>query len=567
MNLTNSPLFQGLDQEALAEIRHHLKTRRYQPDEFICRQGETGDSMFIIQTGLVEILLQQPDSLILLDRLRHGDILGEMALITGEPRSASAVAAVPTAVMELSRAAFAAIIAHHPNVLFNISQTLIQRQKRNQALLSQHHNRGEAVAVVTGRHAAALVADAMAALQGADLNNTVVIDLTHSLPVTRLSLENQDTTTVFRRLDSLLASYKTVITVVAAHQPDLPLLIRHMDRTELIAEPPEALELYRQFKDTAKRIHCLLTDHSPRNRPEHLGDLPVLRTLSATANPRESAWLARHLTGKKVGLALGAGGARGFAHLGVLRVLEQAGIPIDYIAGSSIGAMVGSFLAMGLNAATIAQELQRIWSPETVAELNVFSPEGRSVGLQRVMNAVKAVTGELTFADLTTPLTIMTADLNTQQAAPISEGLLAEALCAGITIPGMAPPYVRGSQRLVDGIAIVPVPTAAVKSAGADIVIAVNLLHRNILDAWPTATPPPPAANPTANKHLDPVIETLIMLQLDTSIRHAAEADLVINPSFPSLSWRAFHLADSIQNAGLQATQEQLPYLLNLIRA
>lgn len=95
MNLTNSPLFQGVGQDVLEDIRHHLKPRHFQADEFICRQGEAGDSLFIIQNGLVEILLRQPDSLILLDRLRHGDILGEMALITGEPRTASAVAVVP----------------------------------------------------------------------------------------------------------------------------------------------------------------------------------------------------------------------------------------------------------------------------------------------------------------------------------------------------------------------------------------------------------------------------------------------------------------------------------------
>lgn len=567
MNPNNMSFFQGFTQDILDEIRHHLKLRCYQSDEFICRQGEVGDSMFIIESGLVEILIQQPDSLVLLDRLRRGDILGEMALLTGEPRTANAVAAAPTEVMELNRNAFAAIIAHYPHVLFNISQILIQRQKRNHAVLSQHHHRGEAVAIVVGRKANAVVAAVIAAIQSADPNNTVVIDLTRLLPVTQLSVANQSITTVFDRLDRLLANYETVITVVDAHSPDLHLLIRHMDRIELIAALPEALYLHRKFKGAVKRFNCILIgDSSLRDRPEDFPDIPVLRTLPVTASPHEIAWLARHLRRKKVGLALGAGGARGFAHIGVLSVLEQAGIPIDYIAGSSIGAMVGSFLAMGMNAATIAEQLKGIWSAETVAELNVFSQEGHSVGLQTVMKAAAAVTGELTFAHLGIPLTIMTADLNTQQAAPMNEGSLAEALCAGISVPGMVPPYVRGSQRLVDGIAIVPVPTAAVKNAGADIIIAVNLLHRDTLTAWPAETPPPPAANPKSSKTLDPVLETLIMLQLDTSVRHAAEADLVINPWFPSLSWRDYHLADLIHHAGQQAAQEQLPGLLNLIR-
>ncbi len=569
MDLKNSPLFRGFSQEALDEIRHHLKPRHYRPDECICRQGEPGDSLFLIRNGLVEIIMQRSDSPVLLDRLRRGDILGEMALLTGEPRTASAVAAVSTEVLELRRAAFAAIIARYPKVLFNISQTLIERYKRNQIFLSQHRKRGEAVAVVMGRHACVHIANAIACMQGRDSKHTIVADLTGLLPISQLSLETHGIIPLIRQLDGLLAGHRTVIIAVNPQQPDLHMLMRYMDRIELIAELPEALGLYRQFKDTAKRIRCILVGPSSRTGPENHGDLPVSRTLAFIASSRESAWLARHLTGKKVGLALGAGGARGFAHLGVLQVLEQADIPIDYIAGSSIGAMVGSFLAMGMNAAAITESLKQIWSPETVAELNVFSAEGHSVGMQTVMRAVTTFIGERTFVQLDTPLTIMTADLNTQTAAPINTDSLAEALCAGITIPGMTPPHVRGSQRLVDGIAIVPVPTAAVKNAGADIVIAVNLLHRNTLTAWPTGTelPPSPFANPKASKSLDPVIETLVMLQLDTSVRNAAEADWVVNPAFPALSWRAFHLTELIQQAGQRAACEQLSQLLDLIES
>ncbi|MFO7664370.1 MAG: cyclic nucleotide-binding and patatin-like phospholipase domain-containing protein [Chloroflexota bacterium] len=566
MHLKSSPLFQGISQEILDEIWRHLKSRCYQPDEHICRQGDAGDSMFIIQSGLVEIVKQRPESLVLLDRLRHGDIFGEMALITGEPRTASAIAVMPTEVLELNRDAFAAIIAHHPNVLFNISRILIQRQKRSHTFLFQQHNRGEAVAVVIGRNTHALVTEAIAAIQNLSPKGAAIFDLTGLLPVSKIPLDLQRVANVLGDLDGLLVDYQTVITVVDANQPDLDLLARNMDRIEVVAEWPEALQIYRKFEQTANRIHCILIGQSSTSAPENIGNLPVLRSISPTPATGETAWLARHLTRKKIGLALGAGGARGFAHIGVLSILEQAGVPIDYIAGSSIGAMVGSFLAMGMNAARIEAELKRIWSPKTVAELNVFSQEGQSVGLENVMRATVSIIGDLEFTNLNVPLTIMTADLNARQATPISTGSLAEALCAGITVPGMAPPYARGSQRLVDGIAIAPVPTAALRNAGADLVIAVNVLHRNTLDSWPVTAPPPPPSNPKSSRTLDPIIETLIMLQLDTSIRNAAEADLIITPRFPSLSWRDYHLADLILDAGRSAAREQLPCLLDLIK-
>ncbi len=109
-------------------------------------------------------------------------------------------------------------------------------------------------------------------------------------------------------------------------------------------------------------------------------------------------------------------------------------------------------------------------------------------------------------------------------------------------------------------------PDALASAGTVTIIIAVNLLHRDTLAAWPAETPPPPAANPKSSKTLDPALKTLIMLQLNTSVRHAAKADLVINPWFPSLSWRDYHLADLIHPAGQEAAQEQLPGLFNLIR-
>lgn len=121
MNLKSSPIFQGLTQEMLDEIQHHTKLRCYQPNEFICRQGEIGSSIFIIQSGLVEIFMRKSDSIILLDRLRHGDMLGEIALITGEPLTASAVAITITKALELSRNYFAIIVAYHPGAIFKFS--------------------------------------------------------------------------------------------------------------------------------------------------------------------------------------------------------------------------------------------------------------------------------------------------------------------------------------------------------------------------------------------------------------------------------------------------------------
>jgi predicted acylesterase/phospholipase RssA/CRP-like cAMP-binding protein len=564
MNLHHSPLFQGLPPDALDDIQRHMKLRSYEPNEFLCKQGELGDRLFIIQSGLVEIFIESIRAPVVLDRLRRGDILGEMALITSEPRAANAVAVMPTEVLELNRDAFATVIAHHPSVLFNISHILIQRQKRSNHSLLQRHHHGEAVAIFMGHQTRSILTTAINLIQKENHSSIAVIDLTNTLEVDKVSIENPSTAAILSKIDDLLSHYKIVIIIFDDSQYNAQMIMRNMDRIELISEPQEALLIYQKFKEMAKQVHCILV--KPESHPpEKTDNLPVLRTLSANLHKDEIAWLARHLTRRKIGLALGAGGARGYAHVGALRVFEQAGIPIDYIAGSSIGAMVGSFLAMGMKADAIADQLDHVWSPAIVAQLSIFSPEGHSLGLRNAMQATTDIIGELTFAELRTPLTLMTADLNTQQAAPISEGPLAEALCAGITIPGMSPPYARGAQRLVDGITITPVPVAAVRDAGADRVISINLLHRNTLANWPADMDLPPSP-PKSSRLLDPVIETLVMLQLDTSVRNADEADVVVTPQFPALSWRDYHYAAPLQEAGRRAAEEQLPKLLDLLR-
>ena len=561
--ITNSPLFEGLDSAALNHVMGYLRRHHYQRNEYLCRLGESGDSLFVIEQGLVEVVIDLPHATTLLDRLRPGDIVGEMALITGERRAASVAAVLPTVALELTREGFAAIIAQYPNILLNINQILIQRQKRSNAYFMERRRRGEAIALLMGDRSEAIVADTITGIQNADPHGVAVIDLTGSLTLTKSALEKPSVATTLAYLDNLLVDYRTVIVISDPQRHELPLLVKTMDRITLIATGPELRRVNDQLSESTERMELVLLAEDASSRSREVVDPPVLRTFSPARPKKNISWLRRHLTRKKIGLALGAGGAKGFAHVGALEVLQEAGYTIDFIAGSSIGGLVGGLLAMGMDTSAISAAMQRIWSPDHVAELGVFSRDGLSIGLRNVLRATREEAGSVTFRELKTPLTIMTADLNAQQPAPILEGALGEALCAGMTIPGMAPPYLSGSQRLVDGIAIMPVPTTAVREAGADIVISINLLNRETLAAWPSTTPDPPSTHGKSSRGMDPVIETLIMMQMDGSIRNAAKADVVITPRFGPMSWRDFFLADLAREAGRRAAEEQLPRLLS----
>src|SRR5207342_2782380 len=205
---------------------------------------------------------------------------------------------------------------------------------------------------------------------------------------------------------------------------------------------------------------------------------PVVRVVTAPGGvlpADDAAWLGRHLARTKLGLALGAGGAKGYAHVGALRVLEQAGYTVDYVAGSSIGAIVGAWLALGLGADEIEETMRRTFREDVVADIFKLSFAGTSSGLEVMTQLLREVTQEKTFADLVIPLVVMTVDLTERRPAPVQEGTLWESLLAATALAGLFPPFERDGQRLVDGIALVPVPTDAVRGAGADITVAVNL--------------------------------------------------------------------------------------------
>jgi predicted acylesterase/phospholipase RssA len=185
-----------------------------------------------------------------------------------------------------------------------------------------------------------------------------------------------------------------------------------------------------------------------------------------------------------------------------------------------------------------------------------------------VADAFREATDDKTFDDLRFPLAVMTVDLVSRRPVTVTDGPLWEALLAATSLAGMYPPYERGDQRLVDGLALVPVPTGAAVEIGADVTLAVNIMNRDTLERWPgeASVPEPPPAR-MGSMMVDTLLDVMDLSQLDASVRHAELADVVVSPRFGPGSWRDFHLADLFREAGRQAAEEQLPLLHSLARA
>jgi NTE family protein len=555
-------LFAGLDRQTISAILARVPRRRFDAEQYLCRQGDAGDSLYLIMEGLVEIWLEQVHERSLITRLWPGDAVGEMSLLTGEPRAASVMAAVPTEILELDARTFAGVLAEHPVVLRNVALMLIERQKLANEQILLRQERGEALALVMGERTADLADQGIAAAEHASPREVAVIDMTGKLRRLCHVVAAERAADVLGALDLMLREQRIVIVTAGCRQPDLPVLLRALDRAVYLLSEAEAHRLKGCIEAAHATTEWILID-SPLGRV--LGGRAPLRTISLPANERDQRWLGRHLARTKLGLALGAGGAKSYAHIGALEVLEGAGYEVDYVSGASFGAIVGSCIAMGMDASQVRRKLDHLLSLEVCGSYFRLVTEAKVDGEQVFDRALSELAGERGFGDLPLPLGILTADLNAQLPHAFVEGRLAEALSAALAIPGLAPPYQVGNCRLIDGVTISPVPVRLARQLGADITVAVNLMSRDHLEAWPSASQPGPAPEKKPH-HLDPVVETIIMLQTDTSVRNADEADLPITPRFGPSSWRDIHLAQLFEAAGREAALGQLDRLRSLAR-
>lgn len=288
-----------------------------------------------------------------------------------------------------------------------------------------------------------------------------------------------------------------------------------------------------------------------------------------------------------VALVLGSGSARGWAHLGVIRGLQAAGLRPDIVCGTSIGALVGAAYATG--------EIERFeaWtrrlSLRDVISLMDFHLNGGMLKGERLMSFFRKHFMDRPVEDLTMPFAAVATDLHTGQEVWLKEGSTTDAVRASIALPGLFSPVWNEGRLLVDGGLVNPVPVTLARAMGADIVLAVDLnadilgrhleaaapqrIGSTVGSAWRQHLPEALSALlPTGNQDermpslIDIVASSINIMQVRiTRSRMAGDpADVVIAPPLATLGLLDFHKADQAIDAGLQAVQASLPALQRL---
>ena len=255
----------------------------------------------------------------------------------------------------------------------------------------------------------------------------------------------------------------------------------------------------------------------------------------------------------QIGLALGGGGSRGLAHLGVIKVLKENNIPIDFIAGSSIGAMVGGFYASGL---TIEKMIEDALSTNWRKVFSVlFEPNLRYglIGGNKVRRFIESYIGKKRFEECKIPFRSVATDLKTGEAIVFKTGEMASAIRASMAIPLIFKPEEINGKILGDGGLSMPIPVKIVKDMGAKIIIAVNLNKHYYDEKWK------PKLYNIANYSLN-------ILRHHLALSNLGDADIIIDVSITKdLSWYRFVNGRNKILAGEKAMEEKLPELNKII--
>ena len=243
----------------------------------------------------------------------------------------------------------------------------------------------------------------------------------------------------------------------------------------------------------------------------------------------------------RVGLALAGGFARGIAHIGVLRILREAGIAIDFVAGTSVGALIGAAYCAG----TSLEEMEHIGATTSFADFGRWTPSWLGLATnQRLEKFLARFTPAKTFEEMSIPLAIATTDISAGISVYYTRGPLGPPLRASCAYPGLFVPIQFEGRTLVDGFLTAPVPVEGALLLGADIVIAVYLEAGN-LEQPRTFT--------------DVLSRSFTIIQHHADVSWRQQADVIIEPDVTPFVWDDFTKTHDMVAAGAAATLAALP--------
>jgi NTE family protein len=468
--LATLQLFEELEPAALVAVAEQVEWFCLPGGTTLFRQGDEAESVYAVTSGTLGAYRSGPDGRRLIGRIRQGETVGENALVSGSRRTADVVALRDTELMRFSKSAFDNLARQFPSAMLNIARLAVARLERS--LRHETPRSSSRTFAVIGNHAGIEVRDFAATLSRelSALGRTELFSRDNAA---------QHTSVWFNEIEA-----RRDFVLYIADSSSLAWTrqcIAQADTLILLADPKEepgawpGIDPSNAMTPVGQNAELVFLHRRvirPGNSRRWLDRFPLAHHNVRTND--DIGRLARLLTGNAIGLVLSGGGARGFAHIGVIKALREAGIKIDHCGGTSVGAIMASGVAADWESKQLINRHRRNFverNPLGDYTLPLISlASGR-----RVTRLLKREVGDVDIEDLPLPFFCISTNLTRGEVNIHSRGPLWHALRASVAIPGVLPPVFHDQQILVDGGVLNNLPVDVMREFGRGRIIGVDV--------------------------------------------------------------------------------------------
>ena len=531
--LAEVPLLAGADPDALEDLAADAKPIRVLAGDWLLREGDAADDLFVVVRGRLRVVANANGGERTLRILGPGAAIGELALLTGAPRSASVQAVRDSTLLRLPRGPFVDLLGRDAWFATAVARELAIQLQASGGLDAPPTR--SAVIGIRGLGPDVPVRAVAESLAGALARYGSVEVLDASAAGTGMLERAEDEHAHVLLLDDTGSG---VWSDLCARQADRTLLVATATSTLPVAPSP-TVDLVILGPCDGATLRDLIDRAAPRAYHRLASTEPIDPGIGR---------LARRLIGRSLGVVLSGGGARGFAHIGMLAELERDGIEVDRYGGCSMGSFIAAMAAAGWRADDIRDRCH-----EELVRRSPFNdytiPRVALIRSRKAGRMLERLFGELTVEELAKPLFTVSADLLSSRLVVHRRGSVIEAVGASMSIPGLVPPLPRGGRLLVDGGVLNNLPVDAMADSAEGPIVAFDVVRR--LEAAADEEAPLPS-----------IMETLSRATVLGSVERAEKnrelALLVIALEVQDIPLRDFRSLDRAIEAGREAARRAL---------
>ena len=551
--ISSLPLFSRLSSGEKKIISNSCRLTEYNKNDILYDEKRKGRFFYIIASGRVSLFRSNRTKESEIEILRRGEYFGIISLLTGVDHSVSARVINDAEILRIDKKSFRKLLKKIPALSILISKELSRRLNEKYVgkkkvfktkIIFTYYPYGEEG---YGQLYAGMLAKAVKQQSPKGIS---IFD------------KGVKTRKEFKRiLDKNVGKQNYIL--INSSSLDLKTakyIISQADQSHLIIDDETSSALYlksmlkkEKNQQAENKIKIILKKSKSHTEYKNRAKMKIYATLPVDKIELKKVLrrIAREITEARIGVALGSGGAIGLAEIGVMEVLEKSNIPIDMIAGTSIGALISALWAVGYKTPQIKNICSRLnTKTKPMGLVDITFPIRGLIAGKKVRSFLKQYLKDKTFYDVNVPLRIVACDIRRRQECIIKHGKLLDAVMASISIPGIFNPVItKDGDYLIDGGIVNPVPVSVLAQEGIKKIIAVNCMP----------SPDDILKTPTKNMSIiDIIANSFYAMEYKIAKFSTKRADVYLHPILKNSDWYEFYKANKFIKIGKRHAEENL---------